>query len=76
MDEKSIFYFFNKIIEKEYGNRGLESLRPTYWKNGKLFVEAKSSVWGGDLWINRAAIISKINQEIGSRTVDEIKIKS
>ncbi len=76
LGSKSIFYFFSKIIEKEYGNRGLENLKPVFWKNGKLFVESRNSVWGGDLWINRRKIIKKINQEIGLKEVQEIKIEN
>lgn len=76
LDDKSIFYFFNKVIEKEFGNKGLENLKPVFWKNGKLFIESRSSVWGGELWINRAGIAKKINQEIGADEVCEIKVKN
>lgn len=76
IDEKTIFYFFNKIIEREYGNKGLASLRPEILKNKKLFIKAKSSVWANELWLNRQGIAKEINKEIGSPEIDEIKIKS
>jgi hypothetical protein len=76
LDEKSLFYFFNKIIEREYGSKGLFNLKPDFLKNKKIFVKAKSSVWANELWLNRGEIIEKINQEIGSKEVDEISIKN
>ncbi len=76
IDEKTIFYFFNKIIEREYGNKGLASLRPEILKNKKLFIKAKSSVWANELWLNRQGIAKEINKEIGSPEIDEIKIKN
>ncbi len=76
LDEKSLYYFFNKIIEREYGNKGLANLRADFLKNGKLFIKAKSSVWANDLWLNKGEIVEKINKEIGSKEIREIKIKS
>jgi hypothetical protein len=76
LDDKSIYYFFNKVVEKEYGNKGLGSLKPDYFEAGKIFVKAKSSVWANELWLNREEIKEKINKEIGSREVVEIKIKN
>lgn len=75
LDEKSIFYFFNKVIEREYGNKGLANLCPNFLKSKKLFVKAKSSVWANELWINRDEIAGKINEEIGSEEIKEIKVK-
>jgi len=76
IDEKTIFYFFNKIIEREYGNKGLANLKPEIIKNRKLFVMAKSSVWANELWLNREEIAKEINQEIGAPEINEIKIKN
>ncbi len=76
LDDKSIFYFFNKIIEKEYGNKGLGNLSPNFLKRKTLFVKAKSSVWANELWLNKEEIIEKINKEIGSAEIKEIKIKA
>lgn len=76
LDEKSLYYFFNKIIEREYGNKGLANLKADFLKNGRLFIKAKSSVWANDLWLNKEEIVEKINKEIGTREVTEIKIKN
>ncbi len=76
IDEKTIFYFFNKVVEREYGNKGLANLKADFLKSGKLFVKTKSSVWANELWLNKKDVAEKINKEIGSKEVDEIKIKS
>lgn len=76
MDSQSIFNFFNRVIEREFGNKGLNYLKPDFWKNGKLFVKSKNSIWASELWINREDFINKINKEIGSREVREIGIKN
>lgn len=76
LDDKSLFYFFNREIEKEFGSKGLENLKPSFWKDGKLFVKSKSSTWASELWINRQDVIEKINKEIGSKEIREIKIKT
>lgn len=76
LDDKSIFYFFSKIIEKEYGNKGLGNLSPNFLKKKTLFVKARSSVWANELWLNKSEIIGKINKEIGSEEIKEIKIKN
>lgn len=75
LDKKSIYYFFNKVIEKEYGSKGMENLKPDFLKNGKIFVKAKSSVWANELWLNREDFLDKMNKEIGSEEIKEIKIK-
>jgi predicted nucleic acid-binding Zn ribbon protein len=76
LDEKSIFYFFERIVEKEYGSKGLANLKADFLKNGKLFIKAKSSAWANELWISRKEVVEKLNKEIGSQEIDEIKVKS
>ncbi len=73
-DEKSIFFAFKKIIKEEYGKIGEFHFSPQLLKNKKLFVKSDNSAWAGDLWINRGEIIRKINQELGSEEVEEIKL--
>lgn len=76
LDEKTIFYFFNKVIEKEYGSKGLANLKADFLKEGKLFIKGKSSVWANELWLNKEDIAEKMNKEIGSKEIKEIKIKN
>lgn len=73
-DEKSIFYAFYRVMREEYGKKGSNILKPHFLKNKKLFISSGNSVWANEVWINRGELIKKINQELGSKEVTEIKI--
>jgi hypothetical protein len=75
VDEKTIFYFFEKITEEEYGKKGRQSLTPFFLKKKTLGVRAKSPIWANELWLSKGEIRDKINKIIGSDEVREIKIK-
>ncbi len=74
LDDKSIFYVFDKIIKQEYGNRGLENVKPSYFKGKKLFLKAENSNWASEIWLNRQNLIDKINAELGFDEIEEISI--
>lgn len=75
LDEKSVFFVFSKVIKEEYGKQGAEHIRPKLLKDKKIFVESDSSAWGSEIWLNKAYIISKVNQEIGSEEITDIAVK-
>ena len=74
IDEKTIFFLVGKVISLQYGIRGRENISPKYWKEGKLFLLAQNSLWAGEVWANREYIRMKINEEIGSEVISEIKV--
>lgn len=74
VDEKTIFFIAEKVILSQYGMRGRENISPKFWKEGKLFFFSQSSLWAGEIWMNREMVRKKINEEIGSETVLEIKV--
>ena len=74
LEDKEIFYLFARIIKAEYGNQGAKNLKATYFKNGKIFIKSDSSVFSNELLLNKNEIIRKINQEIGSEEIRDIKI--
>ncbi|MCX6765394.1 MAG: DciA family protein [Candidatus Moranbacteria bacterium] len=76
LDDKSIFYIFRQVVQKEYGSRGVENVTPQFFKKKTLFLQAKNSNWANEIWMNRRDIIRKINKEIGTEEVEEIKIKN
>jgi len=76
LDDKSIIYFFQKIIEREYGNKGSENILTSGIRGTTLYVRSKSSTWANELWLNREEIKDKINKEAGTRAVWEIKVKT
>jgi hypothetical protein len=75
LDDKSIFFIFRKIIKSEYGAKGEQGLFPEFYKKGKLFLRAKNSNWANEIWSNRQDVLKKINNEIGTEEVQEIKVQ-
>jgi hypothetical protein len=73
LEDKDVFYLFEKIIKAEYGNCGVKNLKANFFKNGKIFVKAESSVFSSELSLNKNEIIQKLNQEIGSEEIKDIK---
>lgn len=73
VDEKTIFFLTEKIITSEYGIRGRENVSPRLWKNKKLFLACRNSLWSGEIWMNRERIREKLNRELGGEEVSEIK---
>jgi len=75
LDKETVFYICNKIIISEYGTQGGEKIKPDFYKKGKLFLKINSANWANEIWMNKKEITNKINKEIGSDEVSEIKIK-
>ena len=75
LDDKTVFYLFKKIIKEEFGNIGLEKLIPDYFANSTLHIKSQSSAWSSELELQKAKIMRKINKEIGSEQIRNIKIK-
>lgn len=74
LEDKDIFYLFERIIKAEYGNQGAKNLKPSFLKGGKIFVKSESSVFSSEIILNKKEIIKKINQEIGNEEIWDIKI--
>ena len=75
ISEKDIFFVFQKIIVREFGQIGAGKLVADFWKDGKLFIKSKSPAFASELFMNRESVKNKINQELGEEIVREIKVK-
>lgn len=75
LDEKDIFYIFQKVIKEEYGNVGSGKFKVDFLKNKTLFIKSESSAWSSELWMNKDKIIKKIKDELGEETLERIKVK-
>ena len=73
-DEKTVFYISKKVLGEEYGLRGTENIIPTFYKEGKLFLSSRSSLWGNEIWLERERLRLKMNALLGAEGVREIKI--
>ncbi|MFZ3032174.1 MAG: DciA family protein [Candidatus Moraniibacteriota bacterium] len=73
-DEQTVFYIAKKVLGEEYGLKGSENITPTLYKEKKLFLSSRSSLWGNEIWLERERLQEKINRLLGSEAVREIKI--
>jgi len=75
LDDKDIFYIFNRVIKEEFGNMGASKLKPDYFGKKILHIRAESPTWASELWLNKKAIIRKLNKEFGQEIIADIKTK-
>ena len=62
LDEKSVFFVFKKVIQKEFGETGLGKIVPDYFSNKTLVIKSKNPAWAAELWTNREKIIKALNK--------------
>lgn len=74
LDEKTIFHICRKVLLEEYGVRGSENIIPALYKEKRLFLSPRSSLWGNEISLEREAIRNKMNMIIGSEAVEGIMI--
>lgn len=74
IDEKTIFFIAKKILVTEYGIRGGENIIPTLYKDKKLYLSSRSSLWGNEIWLERESLKDKMNSLLGGEAIVEIKL--
>lgn len=74
IDDKTIFHIAKRVIMEEYGRRGGENIIPVLYKEKKLFLSPRSSLWSSEILLQRAYFCQQINKLIGAEAVKEIKI--
>lgn len=74
IDEKTIFHIAKRVVTEEYGVRGGENIIPTFYKEKKLFLAPRSSLWASEILLGRTHICKRINDILGTEAVKEIKI--
>ncbi len=74
LDEKTIFFIAKKVLVAEYGIRGGENIIPVLYKEKKLFLSSRSSLWGNEIWLERQGLKDKMNSLLGGEAIVEIKI--
>lgn len=73
LDQKTVFFLAEKIIEEEYGKRGAVSVVPRYFKDGKLFLSGKTSLWVEEVKTFREEFLRRL-ADAGADTVKDIKV--
>ena len=74
LDEQTVFYIAKKVIAEEYGFRGGENIIPTLYKEKKLYLSSRSSLWGNEIWLERERLVGRMNALLGDMAIIEIKI--
>ncbi|MFZ2187261.1 MAG: DciA family protein [Candidatus Moraniibacteriota bacterium] len=74
VDEKTIFHIAKRVLVEEYGVRGGDNIIPTYYKEKKLFLSPRSSLWASEVYLMRSHLAQRINEVLGGDVVQEIKI--
>lgn len=73
LDEKTLFFLVTKIIEEEYGKRGIASVVPRYFDGSKLFLSCKSSLWVEEIALFRIDLLRRLSDQ-GVESVKDIKV--
>lgn len=74
IDEKTIFHIAKRVVTEEYGARGGENIIPVFYKEKKLFLSPRSSLWASEILLQRTRLCARINDILGTEAVKEIKI--
>lgn len=74
IDEKTIFHIAKRILIEEYGIRGGENIIPSFYKDKKLFLSPRSSLWANEVYLMKDRIARRMNEMLGDEAVKEIKI--
>jgi predicted nucleic acid-binding Zn ribbon protein len=75
LDEKTIFFLFEKFASLHYGVKGKENIFPESFKDGILYIFVYKSLWHTELSLEKDFFIKTINNEIGESIVQDIKVK-
>ncbi len=74
IDEKTLFHICKRVLVEEYGIRGGENIIPTFYKEKKLFLSPRSSLWASEVFLRRKYLCDRINEIIGKEEVREVKV--
>lgn len=70
VDEKTVLFLATKIIEEEYGKRGVASVVPRSFDGGRLFLSCKSSLWVEEMAAFRMDLLRRLADQGADAVVD------
>lgn len=74
IDEKTIFHIAKRVVIEEYGARGSENIIPVLYKEKKLLLSPRSSLWASEILLQRVRLCQRINEILGREEVEEIGV--
>ncbi len=76
LDDKTVFFAFEKVVQEWYGTKGKENIFPEEWApDGTLSVRVRSSLWLNEFLLEKERLLEKINSFLGSPAVKRIVLK-
>ncbi|TXG77163.1 DUF721 domain-containing protein [Candidatus Dojkabacteria bacterium] len=74
MDEKTIFFLFERIVGEYYGQRGRKVIHPMKYQEKILTVKVASPLWANELLIQEQALCERLNQEVGREVLQGVRV--
>ncbi|MBP7822228.1 MAG: DUF721 domain-containing protein [Candidatus Moranbacteria bacterium] len=75
LDDKTVFFAFEKVISGWYGFKGRENIFPEDWKEGTLHIRVRSSLWLNELLLEKEKLRESVNAFLGGEPVKGITFK-
>lgn len=75
LDDKTVFFAFEKIVGGWYGLKGRENILPEEWKEGTLVIRVRSSLWLNELLLEKEKLQNAVNDFLGEKPVKHITFK-
>lgn len=75
MDEKTIQFLFEKVIQEYYGVKGKSNVLPLGFKDGVLVLGIYKSLWQAEVSLNKEELRESLNKKIGEELVKSIRIQ-
>lgn len=75
IDQKTLQFLFEKIIEREYGAQGKSNVVTLGFNDGVLVLGVYKSLWLTEITLVRDDLREKLNSEIGSEHVKSIRVQ-
>lgn len=75
LDEKTIFFAFEKIVFERYGIKGKENIFPEEWKDHTLFIRVRSSLWLNELLMEKETLLQLVNTFLSTDQIKNISLK-
>jgi hypothetical protein len=75
LDDKTVFFAFEKVIALWYGFKGRENIFPESWKDGTLSIRVRSSLWLNELLLEKEKLQNSVNDFLGGEPVKHITFK-
>lgn len=74
LDEKTIFFLFEKIVLDYYGRRGKLVIYPVAFKEHTMTLKVASPLWAQELMIQKEELCERLNREVGEDILRDIRV--